>query len=67
MVVVVVVMVQQRQVRDLYKILHQVNTEEIPHGLKVPDSFSHLVSDMKNSQYDARTFAFALRAMVCCM
>ncbi|KAL0015656.1 hypothetical protein SO802_002725 [Lithocarpus litseifolius] len=54
----------QRQVRDLYKILHQVNTEEIPHGLKVPDSFSHLVSDMKNNQYDARTFAFVLRAMM---
>nr|POE81653.1 putative galacturonosyltransferase 13 [Quercus suber] len=41
---------RQRQVRDLYKILHQVNTKEIPHGLKVPDSFSHLVSDMKNNQ-----------------
>lgn len=58
-------MVQQRLVRDFYKILNQVNTEEIPHGLKLPDSFSQLVSEMKNNQYDATTFAFMLRAMVC--
>jgi hypothetical protein len=60
-------MVQQRLVRDFYKILNQVNTEEIPHGLKLPDSFSQLISEMKNNQYDARTFGFKLRAMVCCM
>lgn len=60
-----VAMVLQRLVRDFYKILNEVNTEEIPHGLKLPGSFSQLVSEMKNSQYDARTFAFMLRAMVC--
>lgn len=64
-ILAVVVMVQQRLVRDFYKILNQVNAEEIPHGLKLPASFSQLVSDMKNNQYDARTFAFMLRAMVC--
>ncbi|KAG6660224.1 hypothetical protein CIPAW_03G090900 [Carya illinoinensis] len=53
-----------RLVRDFYKILNQVNAEEIPHGLKLPASFSQLVSDMKNNQYDARTFAFMLRAMM---
>lgn len=53
-----------RLVRDFYKILNQVNTEEIPHGLKLPDSFSQLVSEMKNNQYDATTFAFMLRAMM---
>lgn len=58
-------MVLQRLVRDFYKILNQVNTEEIPADLKLPDSFNKLVSEMKNNQYDARTFAFMLRAMVC--
>jgi predicted DNA-binding ribbon-helix-helix protein len=60
-------MTKQKLVREFYTILNQVNTEEIPHGLKLPDSFSQLVSEMKNNQYDARNFAFVLRAMVCCM
>lgn len=54
----------QRLVRDFYKILNQVNTEELPDGLKLPDTFSQLVSEMKNKQYDAKTFAFMLRAMM---
>lgn len=57
-------MVQQRLVKDFYKILNQVNTEEIPDGIKLPDSFNQLVSEMKNNQYDAKTFALMLRAMV---
>lgn len=60
-------MMQQKLVREFYNILNQVNTEEIPHDLKLPDSFSQLVSEMKNNQHDARTFAFMLKAMVCCM
>lgn len=56
--------VQQRLVRDFYNILNQVNAEEIPADLKLPDSFSQLVSEMKNNQYDAKTFAIMLRAMV---
>ena len=60
----VMMMVQQRLVKDFYKILNQVNIEEIPDGLKLPDSFSQLVSEMKNNQYDTKTFAFMLRAMV---
>ena len=55
---------QQRLVKDFYKILNQVNTEELPDGLKLPDTFSQLVSEMKNKQYDAKTFALMLRAMV---
>ncbi|KAK8325880.1 hypothetical protein V6Z12_A11G080600 [Gossypium hirsutum] len=51
-------------VRDFYKIFNQVITEEIPDGLKLPDSFSQLVAEMKNNQYDAKTFAFSLRAMM---
>ncbi|WRX20365.1 Glycosyl transferase [Theobroma cacao] len=60
----VTMMGQQRLVKDFYKILNQVNTEEIPDDLKLPDSFDQLVSEMKNNQYDAKTFAFMLRAMM---
>ena len=55
----------QRLVRDLYKILNQVNSEEIPVGLKVPESFNEFLTEMKNNQYDARTFAITLKATVC--
>ncbi|KAK8687995.1 hypothetical protein V6N13_086784 [Hibiscus sabdariffa] len=51
-------------VKDFYKVLNQVMTEEIPDGLKLPNSFSQLVSELKNNQYDAKTFAFSLRAMM---
>ncbi|PPS06714.1 hypothetical protein GOBAR_AA13922 [Gossypium barbadense] len=54
----------QRLVKDFYKILNQVNAEEIPDGIKLPDSFNQLVSEMKNNQYDAKTFALMLRAMM---
>ncbi|KAM7268809.1 hypothetical protein ACFE04_010975 [Oxalis oulophora] len=49
-------------VKDLYTILNQVATEEIPDGLKLPDSFNHLVSQLNNNPYDAKTFGFMLRA-----
>lgn len=55
----------QRLVRDFYKILNQVKSEEIPDGLKLPTSFDELVSEMKTNQYDAKTFAIELKAMVC--
>lgn len=58
-------MLQQRLVRDFHKILNQVNSEEIPSGLKLPDSYKQLVFDMKNNQYDAKTFGFILKGMVC--
>ncbi|KAG4151116.1 hypothetical protein ERO13_D04G044700v2 [Gossypium hirsutum] len=54
----------QRLVKDFYKIINQVNAEEIPDGIKLPDSFNQLVSKMKNNQYDAKTFALMLRAMM---
>ncbi|RRT61626.1 hypothetical protein BHE74_00050155 [Ensete ventricosum] len=57
--------VASKLVKDLYKILDQVNSEEIPVGLKLPESFSEFLSDMKNNQYDADTFAVRLKAMVC--
>ncbi|XP_058081090.1 probable galacturonosyltransferase 14 isoform X3 [Magnolia sinica] len=52
-----------RLVTDLHKILDQVNTEEIPAGLELPESFSEFVSEMKTNQYDAKTFAVKLKAM----
>ncbi|CAD5331768.1 unnamed protein product [Arabidopsis thaliana] len=54
----------ERLARDFYKILNEVSTQEIPDGLKLPNSFSQLVSDMKNNHYDAKTFALVLRAMM---
>lgn len=57
----------QRLVRDFYKILNEVKAGEIPPDLKLPDSFDQLVSDMKNNQYDAKTFAIMLRGMVSCL
>ncbi|KAK4743995.1 hypothetical protein SAY87_010307 [Trapa incisa] len=53
-----------RMVRDFYKILDEVNSMEVPDGLKLPDSFGQLISEMNNNQYDARTFAIMLRAMM---
>ncbi|GMH15694.1 hypothetical protein Nepgr_017535 [Nepenthes gracilis] len=51
-------------VKDFHHIINQVSTEEVPHGLKLPESFNQLVSDMKSNQYDAKTFAFTLKAMM---
>jgi len=49
----------------LYKIFEQVNPEEVPVGAKLPESFSEFLYDMKNNQYDAKTFAIRLKATVC--
>ncbi|KAJ0243564.1 galacturonosyltransferase 14 [Hirschfeldia incana] len=54
----------ERLARDFYKILNEVSTQDIPDGLKLPDSFHHLVSDTKNNRYDPKTFALVLRAMM---
>ncbi|CAO2816352.1 unnamed protein product [Amaranthus hypochondriacus] len=50
-----------RLVRDFHKILNQVNSEELPPDLKFPQSFKQLMSDMKNNQYDSKTFGFILK------
>ncbi|KAG6529673.1 probable galacturonosyltransferase 13 [Zingiber officinale] len=52
----------EKVVKDLSKLLEQVNSEEIPDGLKLPESFNEFLSDMKNNQYDAKTFALRLKA-----
>ncbi|CAL9194386.1 unnamed protein product [Musa hybrid cultivar] len=51
-------------VKELYKILEQVNSLEIPDSEKFPESFSELLSDMKDKEYDAKKFAIRLKAMI---
>ncbi|XP_043706559.1 probable galacturonosyltransferase 14 [Telopea speciosissima] len=51
-------------VKGLYKIFNHVKAEQIPADMKLPESFSQLVSEMKNSHYDAKTFAMKLKAMM---
>ncbi|RWW36571.1 hypothetical protein BHE74_00058407, partial [Ensete ventricosum] len=51
-------------IKELYKILEQINSEEIPVGEKFPESFSEFLSDMKNKEYDAKTFAIRLKATI---
>ncbi|KAJ6815458.1 putative galacturonosyltransferase 13 [Iris pallida] len=53
-----------RLVSDLYKIFKEVDAEEVPVGMKLPESFSEFLSDMKNNQYDAKAFAVRLKAMM---
>ncbi|KAF5957543.1 hypothetical protein HYC85_004768 [Camellia sinensis] len=53
-----------RLVNDFYKVLNQVGTDEIPDGLKLPESFSQLVSEMKNNKYNAKDFALILKGMM---
>ncbi|GMP30709.1 hypothetical protein CsSME_00005246 [Camellia sinensis var. sinensis] len=62
---VILMVLQQRLVRDFYKILNQVSTEEIPEDLKLPKSFNQLISEMKNKKYNAKDFALMLKGMVC--
>lgn len=54
----------QRLVRDLYVMLDEVNSEEAPLDLKVPETFDEFIWDMKNNDYDLRSFAFKLKATV---
>lgn len=55
---------KQRLVKEFVKILNQVNTEEVPARLKLPESFRQLVSEMKNNKYSAKEFALILKGMV---
>lgn len=54
----------QKLVRDFYKILNQVNSEAVPNDLKLPNTFSQLVSEMKSKKYNAKEFALILKGMV---
>ncbi|KAF8667497.1 hypothetical protein HU200_052691 [Digitaria exilis] len=52
----------RRLVRDLYSMLDEINSEEAPVDLKVPESFDEFIWDMKSNDYDLRSFAFKLKA-----
>ncbi|KAK6129305.1 hypothetical protein DH2020_037014 [Rehmannia glutinosa] len=52
-----------RLVKDFVKILNQVNSEKVPDGLKLPDSFNQLVSEMKN-KYSSKEFALIMKGMM---
>ncbi|KAL0450490.1 UNVERIFIED_CONTAM: putative galacturonosyltransferase 14 [Sesamum latifolium] len=53
-----------RLVKDLVKILNQVNSEKVQAGPKLPDSFSQLVSEMKNNKFSSKEFALILKGMM---
>ncbi|CAA6662956.1 unnamed protein product [Spirodela intermedia] len=53
-----------RLVKELYEILEQVHSEEIPDNLKLPKSFPEFVLELKSMQYDANTFAITLKATI---
>nr|GMC57031.1 probable galacturonosyltransferase 13 isoform X2 [Ipomoea batatas]GMC62202.1 probable galacturonosyltransferase 13 isoform X2 [Ipomoea batatas] len=53
-----------RLVKDFVKILNQVNSEELPAGLKLPESYNHLVSEMKNNKHNAKEFALMVKGMM---
>ncbi|KAK4393168.1 putative galacturonosyltransferase 14 [Sesamum angolense] len=41
-----------------------VNSEKVQAGLKLPDSFSQLVSEMKNNKFSSKEFALILKGMM---
>ncbi|XP_059283882.1 probable galacturonosyltransferase 13 isoform X2 [Lycium ferocissimum] len=51
-------------VKDFVKILNQVNSEEVPAGLKLPESYTQLVSEIKNNKHSTKQFAFMLKGMM---
>lgn len=67
LLILVVIMLLQRLVRDMYKILSEENyAAENPQELKkLPDTYTEFLSEIHDHQYDGRTFAIRLRAMVC--
>ncbi|XP_075498722.1 putative galacturonosyltransferase 14 [Primulina tabacum] len=53
-----------RLVKDFVKILNQANSEKVPQSLKLPDSFSQLVSEMKNNKHSSKEFGSILKGMM---
>ncbi|CAN4081686.1 unnamed protein product [Withania somnifera] len=51
-------------VKDFVKILNQVNSEEVPAGLKLPESYGQLVSEVKNNKHSTKEFALMLKGMM---
>ncbi|GER30713.1 galacturonosyltransferase 13 [Striga asiatica] len=55
---------KQRLVKDFVKVMNQVNSEKVPDSIKLPDSFSQLVSETKNKKYSSKEFALILKGMM---
>ncbi|KAL7609954.1 hypothetical protein Lser_V15G12964 [Lactuca serriola] len=53
-----------RLVSELYNLLNQVNSVEVQDDVKLPDNFTHLVTEMKSNKYDAKEFAVILKQMM---
>lgn len=53
-----------RLIRELHKVLEEANSKEISADVKLPASFSELLSDLKNNDYNAMTFSVRLKAMI---
>ncbi|CAI9276935.1 unnamed protein product [Lactuca saligna] len=53
-----------RIVSELYNLLNQVNSVEVQEDVKLPDNFTHLITEMKSNKYDAKEFAFILKQMM---
>ncbi|KAG9128706.1 hypothetical protein Leryth_022891 [Lithospermum erythrorhizon] len=51
-------------VKEFIKILNQVNSEGVPHELKLPGSFSQLVAETKSNKYSAKHFALIVKGMM---
>lgn len=51
-----------RLVKDLYKMLDEINSEDVPVDLKVAESFDDFIWDTKNNDYDLKSFAMRLKA-----
>jgi alpha-1,4-galacturonosyltransferase len=54
----------QRLVRDLYRMLDEINSEDVPVDLKVAESYDDFIWDTKNNDYDLKSFAMRLKATV---
>ncbi|KAJ3673119.1 hypothetical protein LUZ60_006493 [Juncus effusus] len=52
----------KKLVKELYEVLNQVDSTEVPIPSNLPDSFHEFLSEMKKNKYDARTFAIRLKA-----
>ncbi|PKA63332.1 putative galacturonosyltransferase 13 [Apostasia shenzhenica] len=50
-----------RLLRDLYVLLDQANSVEIPEGITFPESYGEFLSEMKINNFDAKTFAIMLK------
>ncbi|CAH9099481.1 unnamed protein product [Cuscuta epithymum] len=53
-----------RLLKDFIKILNQVRSEDVPADLKLPDSFTQLVSEMKNNKHSTKEFVLILKGMM---